>query len=100
MVSSADWRRKSYDCDLITVPQRFSLKYENQSGRQSIIDKEQVTAQKCAIRTPFSLMAADKMLNQMNPLANPMLAGFRAVEIQASRNPQLDAQGRCLTNEL
>jgi hypothetical protein len=68
------------------VPQRFSLKYESQSGRQSIIDKEQVTAQKCAIRTPFLLIAAGKMPSQMNPLANAMLVELRAVEIQARDN--------------
>jgi hypothetical protein len=38
---------------------------------------------KNAIRTPFSLIHSRKILSQMNPLANAMLAGFRSVEIQA-----------------
>jgi hypothetical protein len=53
-----------------------------------VIDGVQVTTQKSAIKTLFSLMAVGKMSSQMNPLAKndfkAMLAEFRSVEIQAS----------------
>jgi hypothetical protein len=78
-------RRKSYDCDEIAVPQRFPCKHRKTPGQQIVIEGEQVTVRKIAIRTPFSLMPAGKKSSQMNPLASKTLGEFRSVEIQASR---------------
>jgi hypothetical protein len=81
-------RHKSCDCDKIALPQGFPRNCGNQAAQHSVIDDEQVTTQKSAIKILFSLMAEGKMSSQMNPLAKgdfkAMLAEFRSVEIQAS----------------
>jgi hypothetical protein len=62
-------RRKSYDCDEIAVPQRFPCKHGKTPSQQIVVEGEQVTMRKIAIRTPFSLMLAGKNPSQMNSLA-------------------------------
>jgi hypothetical protein len=77
-------RRKSCDCNEIAVPQRFPCKHGKTLDRQIVVEGEQLTARKLAIRTPFSLMTTGKNPSQMNPLASKTLGEFRSVEIQAS----------------
>src|ERR1700675_3184945 len=45
----------------------------------------QITTHKQPISAPCDLTSADQIVSQMNQLAAPLLGGFRAVEIQASR---------------
>ena len=66
------------------LPQRIET-FGLIDNRQIVIEGEQLTARKLAIRTPFSLTLAAKNPSKKNPLARTTLGGFRSVEIQASQ---------------
>jgi hypothetical protein len=65
------------------INQRSSRNHGRTSEQNSGAETEQVTAQNLSIRTPLLLVPRDKILSQVNLLASPTLARFRAVEIRA-----------------